>query len=155
MLILLTPILIMRRAPDNPQTIIYFIICIFIMYFYIYYKKQSKDNNMTFLKVIEDDIFSFSPFQIFLFFLITILIWLFIFEQIKSSFLIISTFFISYSIFYYLRSSKQHNITIWESIRNDLPSFSKLDIEKLHIVVFLVILFPLIFVTISLIYGMF
>lgn len=104
------------------------------------YKKEMND------KIVD----GLSPFHMLLYMLITHIIWILIFIDNIKFFYFCIVLFILYSIIYYKTLSEEKNISIWKSIKNDLPDFALPDfalpdMNIFHIIVFIIIAGPFLF----------
>lgn len=144
------------KLAEQPAGSLPFIFLAFFAYAYRYYKNDAFKKNITLLESIKNDLPSYiSPFQIFLVFIFLSVTWIFIIDKYLNMFYLMLIIYISYSIFYYISIAKLKNDTIWKTIKEDLPQFSKPDMTLKHFIVFLLISSPFIFLIVALYMGVF
>lgn len=99
--------------------------------------------------------YEISPFHILLALLIVFPILFLNNEDKPLKVAVMTVLFMAYTYGYYRNEANEKNYTVWESIKNDLPTFSKIDMKPWQFLLFLLIAAPFLLFFGSLIVAMF
>ncbi len=95
-----------------------------------------------------------SPFHLFLASLIVFPVLIMKFSEDYYIAILYLLIYVIYSVNYYVNEAKEHDLTVWNSFKNDLPSFSKVDISPWQLILFLLIAAPFLFFFGTIIWSM-
>ena len=128
-----------------------------IVFLYIYQTRIININNELILKdkryrekkLIDGT----SPFHLLLYLVMTFFVWMIVFIESPNFIYVMSVFYVIYTVKYYKILAKHKNITVLESIKQDMPDFSLPDMNVFHIIMFIIISSPFLFFISSIIMG--